>query len=164
VTILLYDLMKPVSRSVARLGLICGTLGLALGLVGVAAQIAQLSILKARWMGAIPTAQLEVMSYAALALKAWIFPVGMSFFGVQMATTGWMIARSTYFPRWVGVLLGIGGSVYVLGAFTMLLTASLGGALFRVMMITALIGEGTFTFWLLINGIDHERWVRTVSP
>lgn len=163
VTVLLYELLRPVSRSVARFGLFAGTLGLAAGFVAVMLQIAPLLILKAQWLGGFTTAQAQALAYLPLAMRDRIFPVGMTLFGLQMATSGWLITRSSFLPRAVGALLGAGGAIYVAGSLGIILLPQYETLLVRTTMITALIGEGTLTFWLLARSVDGEEWARRAA-
>jgi hypothetical protein len=163
VTVLLYELLRPVSRSVARFGLFAGTLGLAAGFVSVMLQIAPLVVLKAPWVSGFSQEQLQSFAYLPLAMRDRIFPLGMTVFGLQMATSGWLITRSTFFPRWVGGLLGTGGAIYILGSLGIILLPGIETLLVRTTMLMALIGEGTFTFWLLAKSVDREQWILSAT-
>lgn len=69
------------------------------------------------------------------------------FFGVYCILIGYLIYRSTFMPRIVGVLMAIGG----LGWLTFV-SASLLKTLAPYNFAPGLIGEGVLTLWLLIKG------------
>ena len=102
------------------------------------------------------------MSMIALKLPAQIFFIGMVFFGIQCILIGYLVARSTFLPRVLGILLAIGGTSYVIASFASFLLP-LGASLIPFIMPVALIGEGSLTVWLLVKGVNAERWYEQAS-
>lgn len=85
-----------------------------------------------------------------------IVPSGINplvFFGVYCLLIGWLIFRSTFLPRGLGVLMAIGG----LGWLTFL-SRSLAASLSPFNFFPGIVGEGALTIWLLVKGVDIERW------
>jgi hypothetical protein len=74
-------------------------------------------------------------------------------FGAYCIGLGWLTLKANFLPRAIGVMLivaGAGWLTYVhpplakrLGAFA---------------MAPGMVGEGALTFWLLVAGVDPERW------
>jgi hypothetical protein len=87
----------------------------------------------------------------------------MVFFGIQCISIGYLVARSTFLPRILGVLLAIGGTCYVIVSFANFLAPSFGSHLVPFMMPIALIGEGLLGGWLLIKGVNVQRWNQQAS-
>jgi len=56
-------------------------------------------------------------------------------------------------PHFLGVLMGLAG----LGWLTFL-SPTFGSHMFRYTMYTGLLGEGALTLWLLLMGVNAERW------
>jgi hypothetical protein len=79
--------------------------------------------------------------------------VALAFFGFETLLEGWLILRSTFLPRWLGALVMIAGVGWL--AFV---TPSLGYAVFNVVALIALIGSIAMIGWLLVKGVDEERW------
>ena len=77
----------------------------------------------------------------------------LAFFGVYCLLIGYLVYKSTYLPRALGVLMMFGG----LGWLTFALP-SLGRALQPYNFGPGIIAEGVLTLWLLIAGVDRERW------
>ncbi len=75
------------------------------------------------------------------------------FFGVYCLLVGYLIFRSTFLPRFLGILMAIGG----LGWLTFL-SRALAHRLSPYNMLPGVLGEGTLTVWLLIIGLNAERW------
>ena len=75
------------------------------------------------------------------------------FFGFYCVLIGYLILRSTFLPRILGVLMGIAG----LGWLTFL-SPALARYFSPYHYIAGGIGEGLLTLWLLIMGVNSERW------
>jgi hypothetical protein len=79
--------------------------------------------------------------------------VALAFFGFETVLEGWLILRSTFLPRWLGGLTMLAGAGWL--AF---LSPTLGYAVFNVVAPIALIGALVTIGWLLVKGVDEERW------
>src|SRR6266516_6316500 len=125
VTAFIYYLLKPVSRSLSLVGAFFGLTGVAIGGASWVIHLAPLLLLHGdAYLTAFTTSQLQAMSLAALKLQMQVFPIGMVFFGIQCISIGYLIARSTFLPRILGVILAIGGMCYVIASFANFLTPS----------------------------------------
>jgi hypothetical protein len=101
---------------------------------------------------------LQALALTSLKLYVLGFSIGMVLFGIQCILIGSLVARSTFLPRVLGVLLSVGGLGYVIVSFTNFLTPLLGPRLTPFVMPLALIGEGSLTVWLLVKGVNVQRW------
>ena len=164
VTALMYHVLKPVSRSLSLLAAFFGLAGVAIGGVAWVSNVVPLVLLHGdQYLSAFTTSQLQAMSLAALKLQMQVFPIGMVFFGIQCISIGYLVAQSTFLPRILGVILAIGGMCYVIASFANFLTPSFGPHLVPFMMPVALIGEGSLGLWLLVKGVNVQRWNEQVS-
>jgi len=77
----------------------------------------------------------------------------LAFFGLYCLLTGYLILRSTFLPRILGVLMAFGG----LGWLTFLFPP-LANALSPYNMLPGVLGEGALTIWLLVRGVSVQRW------
>lgn len=73
-------------------------------------------------------------------------------FGVYCLLIGYLVFRSTFLPRFLGVLMAIGG----LGWLTFI-SPRLAGSLAPYNFAPGMIGEGALTLWLLIMGVNEQR-------
>lgn len=159
VTALLYGLLKPAGRSQSLLAAFFGLVGVAVGGVGYVNHLASLILLGGEpFLGAFTTSQLQAVALVAIKLQLQVFSIGLVFFGTQCLLAGYLIVRSTFLPRALGVLLAIGGTSYVSISFVNFLWPSLGARLTPFVMPVALIGEGALTVWLLAKGVNVVRW------
>jgi len=164
VTAFIYYLLRPVSRSLSLLGALFGLAGVAIGGASWVIHLTPLLLLHGdQYLTVFTTSQLQALSLAALKLQAQVFPIGMVFFGIQCISIGYLVARSTFLPRILGVLLAIGGTSYVIVSFANFLAPSFGPRLVPFLMPIALIGEGALGGWLLIKGVDVQSWNEQAS-
>ena len=164
VTVFIYYVLKPVSRSLSLLGAFFGLAGVAIGGASWVIHLTPLLLLHGdAYLTAFTTSQLQAMSLAALKLQLQVFPIGMVFFGIQCISIGYLVARSAFLPRILGVLLAIGGMCYVIASFANFLAPSFGPHLVPFMMPVALIGEGSLGLWLLVKGVNVQRWNEQAS-
>jgi Domain of unknown function (DUF4386) len=75
------------------------------------------------------------------------------FFGFYCLLIGYLILRSSFFPRILGVLMVFAG----LGWLTFI-SPQLANHLSPFNIFPGLIGEGTLTVWLLAVGLNDQRW------
>ena len=79
--------------------------------------------------------------------------LALAFFGFSTLIQGWLIYRSGFLPRWLGVL----GIISGLGWLTFL-SPPLGMRLFMYLAVFALTGVLAICVWLLTVGVDEQRW------
>lgn len=158
VTVLLYELLKPVNRSVALFGAFCGFAGLMSG-AGSVNSFAALSLLEESRRAAEPIAsQLQATVKMFLSAGGPGFGVEMVYFGCQIVSMGYLIVRSRFIPRAIGVLLLLAGSSYIIVSFTSFVSPVLGPRLLPLIVPVALLGEGALALWLLFRGVNVEQW------
>jgi hypothetical protein len=75
------------------------------------------------------------------------------FFGFYCLLIGYLIFRSAFLPRLLGVGMAIGG----LGWLTFL-SSPLANYLSPFNLAPGMIGEGLLTLWLLVFGVNVQRW------
>lgn len=74
-------------------------------------------------------------------------------FGCYCLTVGYLILRSTFLPRILGVLMSLGG----LGWLTFI-SPAFSNALSPYNMAPGILGEAALTVWLLAAGVNPQRW------
>ena len=80
------------------------------------------------------------------------------FFGFYCLLIGYLIFRSTFLPRILGALMAFGG----LGWLTFL-SSPLADSLSPYNLAPGIIGELTLTVWLLVKGVNAQRWKEQAS-
>ena len=78
-------------------------------------------------------------------------------------TLGYLLYRSRYVPRGLGILLAIGGSGYIVHSLANFFVADQSGLASAIVLAPAAVGELAFTAWLLFKGVDVRRRATTTS-
>jgi hypothetical protein len=155
VTLLLYDLLKPVNRSVALLAAFFSMAGCVIGAFGSLFTIAPLTILEGtQYLSVFKAEQLQALALLSLNLNGIVAGISMVLFGCYCILLGYLVLRSTFMPRIIGAFLIIAGLTYQI-----FLSPPLAADLFsRVVMPAGALGEGSLILWLLIFGVNSQRW------
>jgi len=154
VTALIYELLRPVDRSVALFGAFASLAGLTIGAASAVNELGALTMLHDAASAAPATAnQLQTIAQVFLRDQAE-FKVGMVFFGIHVASTGYLILRSTLIPRIIGAVLVAGGSSYIVTSFATFVAPAFGDRLSPLVIPIAILGEGSLTLWLLFKGVN----------
>jgi len=163
VTILLYELLKPVNRSVALFSAFCGLAGLLSGISSFN-DFTALSLLEESRRVAGPLAnQLQATAKTIIMTHSLGSGGEDVFFGCQIAGLGYLMMRSRFMPRLIGVALLLGGAGFLIVSFTTFLSPALGARLTPLILPIAVLGEGAATLWLLVKGVDVEEWRATAA-
>jgi hypothetical protein len=107
-------------------------------------------------MTAFTAEQQEALAFLAIrftGMIAWLF---ICMYGIASMIRGYLIARSGYLPRLLGVLLMIGGAGFFLRGITYVLAPSLSSPLLLLPMAAAGI---PLMVWLLFRGLDERPTV-----
>ncbi|MBV8724948.1 MAG: DUF4386 domain-containing protein [Candidatus Eremiobacteraeota bacterium] len=159
VTLLLYQLLRPIDRSISLLAALSSAIGIAIGGAGVLGHIAPLFILNGSpYLAAFSATQLQALAFLSLKMHAQAYLIALVFFGWYEVLLGYLIVRSTFLPRALGVLVGIAGLAFLINSFALFLSPTIGAALNAYMLGIDGIGEIALTFWLLIFGVNVQRW------
>jgi len=152
--LLFYELFKPVNRSIALLAVFGMLVGCAFQALTGLLYLAPVRVLTAgSALSAFTTEQLQALALVFLKVNALAFDIYLVFFGFWCALTGYLIFRSTFLPRILGVLLLIDG----FGWMTFL-SADLGRYLMPGIFIATALAELPLMVWLIVKGVDVRRW------
>ena len=152
-TVLMFHLLRPVSRRVATVALAFGLIGCTIKTFSRVFYLAPLFILKQNAFSAFSADQLPTVSLMLLNVNDRGAGVALGFFGLQTVLEGWLILRSTFLPRWLGAFTMVAGAGWLT-----FLSPTLGYAVFDGVALLALVGAVMTIGWLLVKGVDEERW------
>ena len=154
VTLLFYDLLKPVNRSVARAAMVLGLTGCGIKTMARLFYYAPLILLGgASYLSAIQPAQLDALSLAFIKINNQGAAIGLIFFGFETLLRGWLLFKSGFLPRFLGVLSMVSG----LGWLTFL-WPPLGSHAFVGVALFAIVGVIATSGWLFFRGVDDVKW------
>jgi hypothetical protein len=153
-TVLFYYLLKPVSRSGALVATVLGLTGAVIKTVARMFFIVPLFVLHAgsAFSGYNPE-QLSSLSLVLLRINDEGAAIALAFFGPSTFIQGWLMMKSTYVPKWIGILAIVGGA-----AWTSFYYPPLGRAMFFISAIIGLVGSFATIVWLIVYGVNPERF------
>jgi Domain of unknown function (DUF4386) len=153
-TMLFYQLFKPVSKNVS---LVAAALSLAGCIIKTMARLffyAPLIVLGgAPFLSVFTTPQLQSLALLLFKVNDHGAAIALVFFGAHTLLKGYLVIRSTFLPRALGVLTMLGGAGWLAFLFP-----PLGYRLFPYIAALGLLGSLAIITWLLVFGVDDERW------
>ena len=102
--------------------------------------------------------QLYAQVYLYIKMHDTGFGVGLIFFGFVCLVEGYLIFKSGYLPKTIGVLMQIAGLCYLTNSFTLLLAPKLASMLFPAILMPGFIAELSFCLWLIVKGVNVTKW------
>jgi hypothetical protein len=144
---LFYELFKPVHRTLSLTAAFFGLVTCGMQAVAALLYLGPMLVLKGGpSLSALPADQAQALAVVLLKLNGHAFNVDLVFFGFWCVLAGFLIIRSTFLPRILGILL-----------ITFILP-SLGRSLFPFVAGASALAEIQLQFWLIVFGVNPERW------
>jgi len=158
VTAVLYDLFKPVNRTVSLLASFFSLVGCTIQGSACLFEFVPLIVLKgAQHWSVFKVEELQALAYMFLKLYSQAYTIALVFFGCFNLLIGYLTFKSTFLPRILGVLMAVSG----MGWLTFL-APSFGGRYFPY-ILAAGSGEGLLFLWLLVAGVNVTKWQERAS-
>src|SRR5258708_5142118 len=152
VTALFYDLFKPVNRSLSLLAAFFSLVGCAILAFASVFRIAPLVVLGGgQYLSVFKVEQLRALASLFLELYGQGVNICFVFFGVYCLLIGYLIFRSVFLPRILGVLMAFAG----LGWLTFL-SPTLANYLRLYILALGVIAELARMLWLLWMGVNVQ--------
>jgi len=152
--LLMYQLLRPVHRTMAALAGLFVIICCAMQALTALLYIAPLVVLQGgQAAGGLDTQQAQGLAYALLQLNRTAYDIDLIFFGLWCILTGYLVWRSTFLPWLLGILLMVDGV-----GWTLFVWPPLANFLFPAIAVAAGLAEVPMQLWLLIMGVDNERW------
>ncbi len=153
VTAFFYRMLKPVSRTVSLTAAFFSLTACAIQGFALVFQLAPLTLLGgAPYLGVFTGQQLQALAYMFLKLYSQAYGVAIVFFAFYGLLTGYLAYKSTFIPRIIGALMMLAGLSWLT-----FLSPPFAAKYFSYIAATA-AGEGLFALWLLVKGVDVEKW------
>jgi len=151
---LMYELLKIVNRRISIVAILVMLMGCAMLAVTALFYLAPLVILQGgAALSSFTTAQLQALAVAFLRLNTYAFDMHTVFFGVWCVLTGYLIFKSRFLPRVLGILLMVSGLAWML-----YFSPPLAVHLFPFIAAASAIGEIPLELWLIVFGLNEARW------
>ena len=151
-TLILYVLLRPVHKDLALLAAFFGLIGTAL--FGVAELFYFASSLIAGgsdFLKGFSPDQRNALALLSLKLFGYGGAIFTVFYGIGWVLRGYLIFRSGYLPRFLGVLMALGALGFVTRNFALVLVPAYASGSLLLLMVP---GGLALTVWLLVKGVD----------
>jgi hypothetical protein len=156
--LVIYVLLRPVSKNLALLAVLFNLIQTAVLTANKLNLFAALfSLGSADYLKAFEPYQLYTQAYLSLKLYDYGAGIGFIFFGFVCLVQGYLIFRSGYFPKTIGILMMMAGLSYLTNSFTLILAPAYAPTILPILAL-ALIGELSFCLWLIVKGVNVEQW------
>lgn len=160
--LIFYVLFKPVNTALALLAAFFRLIQAATLSVNLLNLFYPLQLLSgADYLGAFGSEQLYAQALIFLQAHGIGYSIGLIFFGVSLFVLGYLIIKSGYVPKILGILLIIASIGYLIDSFAkvLLLNYQSYEALFAVVVfLPAFIAELALCLWLLFKGVNVQKW------
>jgi Domain of unknown function (DUF4386) len=157
--VIFYVLLRPVSRDLSLLAALFGMLQTAILCANKLNLVTVLLLLGGRnYLKVFDANQLQGLASLALAQHEYGFGIGLIFFGVSCLVTAFLMFRSGYFPKTLGVLQALAGVSYLINSFALILAPALADKMFPAIVLPAFVGELGTCSWLIVKGLDRAKW------
>jgi len=149
----LYQLLNVVNKYMASLMVIFMLVVVPIGMLNELNNLAVLQLLSgAEYLNVLTTEQLHALMYFFLRLHGQGLNIAQIFWGLWLFPMGYLVFKSGFLPRILGLLLMIGCFGYMIQSFLAFL-----GYNVSIIFYTSW-GELLLVLWLLIKGVNVEHW------
>jgi len=153
--LLFYELFKPVNRRLCLFAAFVILVGCAMQALTTLLYLAPLLVLQGgNSVSAFTAEQSQVLAVVFLRLNTYAFDIYLVFFGLWCVLIGYLIFRSTFLPRVLGVLLAIAG----LGWMTFLYPPLANYLFLPYLAGASALGEIPLELWLIVMAVNAQRW------
>jgi len=155
VALVLYQLLKPVNQIMALLMVSFVVIGVPIAMLNDLNHLAVLQLLSgADYLKVFTADQLNALVLLFLRLHSRGGTIAFIFWGLWLFPLGYLVFKSGFIPKILGILLMIGCFGYLVDSFAAFLLpdSKVSIALFTFW------GEVLFPSWLLIKGVNVEQW------
>ena len=156
--LVLYKLLKIVNKNAALLMVIFALVSVPIAFINELNQFAAVLLLSGADYWTVFTAdQLHAQVMFFLDLHTAGFSIASIFWGLWLLPFGYLVYKSGFLPKILGILLIIGFLGFLIDFFVFFLFPNFRATIEPVLQITS-IGEILIALWLLIKGVNVKQW------
>jgi hypothetical protein len=158
----LYRLLKPVNQSQAVLMVVLVIVAVTITCLNMLNQYAVLPLISGSdYLAVFDASQLQALVLYFLNLHKAGYIIAQVFFGLWLVPLGYLVFKSGFMPKIIGILLMVACFGYLIDVLTFFLVPG-----FEVVISEfTFVGELLLMLWLLIKGVNVEIWKkRALEP
>jgi len=162
--LIFYDLFKVVNRRLTLLVVFFTLVGTAVEGANLLNQFAPLMLLGGgHYLSAFTPEQVQALAYMSLDSQAISYDIQQAIYAGYLLAAGYLVFRSTFLPRTVGVLLSIGALCYLTYSFAAFVVPGFAAHLVPYIQVPSGLAELSLCLWLLVMGVNVSRWEKWES-
>jgi hypothetical protein len=162
--VIFYELFKVVNRRFALLVVFFTLVGTAVEGANVLTQFAPLLLLGGgHYLSVFTPEQVQALAYLPLDSQAISYNMQQVIYAGYLLAAGYLVFRSTFLPRTVGVLLAVGALCYLTYSFADFLAPGFAAHLVPYIQVPSGVAELSLCLWLLVRGMNVSRWEAQAS-
>lgn len=157
--IIFFVLIRQVNVIVAAMAMSAGLIGVAVEAIALVSAYLPLQLaIGGSTMGALSPEQMHSFMRIAMHLQETGLLISFMFYGFDELLSGLLIFRSGFWPRFLGVLLGISGLCYMSNTFLSFLAPALDARLNPYLLLACFPGEFLTSLWFATVGLNVTKW------
>ncbi|MBK5277366.1 MAG: DUF4386 domain-containing protein [Bacteroidia bacterium] len=153
-----YFLLRPVHKELNLLAAFFRLVSITVQAVALLHLIEALFPVKKELFEVFTADQLYTMTNFAIKSHSYGYSISLLLLGCCFLIHGYLIFKSGFLPKVLGILVQIAGIGYITNGFTHILEPSLTAWTFPIIIIPVLVAETSLSIWLLVKGVDVEKW------
>ncbi|MBA3890814.1 MAG: DUF4386 domain-containing protein [Gemmatimonadaceae bacterium] len=150
-----YVLLRPVNRNLALLAAFFGLVSTALYGTAETFFFAALVVLRGEYMTVFSPDQVNALALLMVKIFGRTAGIFMAMYGIATVVRGYLIYRSTFLPRPLGIVFMVAGTGFILRNAAVVLAPGYASDVLLLPMFVALASSAT---WFLAKGVDAARW------
>ena len=152
--LIMYALLKPVNRQLSLLAAFFGLMATATFAFAELFYFAP-TIMSAPYLKTFSPEQLNALVLLSLKFYGYAGMIFTGYYGIAWLMRSYLIWKSTFLPKFLGVLMGLGGLGFLLRNIAMILAPQYAYDIFLMLMFP---GGLAMTIWFLVKGVDGPKW------
>lgn len=154
--IFLYRLFRQVNEVLALFMAGLAFVAIPVSFIGESLRLIALEIFKGNLLRSFSTEQALEVSTTLLKVGSYTGRLVTFHWGLWLIPMGWLVFRSGFIPKILGILLFVNGLGYMISSTTFILFPESLPAVSKIVYPTYFIGELPLIFWLMIKGIKSN--------
>lgn len=157
-TALLYELFRLVCKSLSVMAAFFSLTGCAVMAMGSVFQFAPPVLLSGGMATGFTAEQSRGLAMLLMNLGGQAANVFLVFFGFYCLLLGWLVVRSGFLPRGLGMLMMLAGLCWLT-----FLAPAFAESLTPYVLVLGFVAELALCLWLLVMGVNDEKWRERVQ-
>jgi Domain of unknown function (DUF4386) len=153
--LILYALLKPVGKELSLLAAFFGLMASATFACAELFYFAPVVIMRGGYLSAFSPDQINALVLLSLKFYGYAGMITTAYYGMGWIVRAVLIFRSGYLPKFLAVLMAIGGIGFVIRNFLLILAPAYATDVLLMLMFP---GGLILAVWLLVKGVNVPKW------